>query len=166
MKRFIILFALLMCTSFAVKAQVNEASNYFAQNIDLREGIYTPAQIESMFALPGQQSDPYGYKNDTQWKVGTGLLIAGGVCFGVVGVSFVALACSQSLDDFFANSLILAWSSVVVGSAGAILMVTGGILMGTARSNFAAAKFDLGDGPAYAQLGLTRSGNLGLSLTF
>lgn len=172
MKKLLVSLAVIICTSFALNGQINDISGYYAQTLNLQEASLTlntsmtPSMMESMLLAGNPQSNPTGYRHNTQWKVGLGLLIGGSVCFGVVGISYVALACSGTLDDFFANSLIFAWTTAVVGSAGAILLVTGGIVMGTAKSNYLSAKLDLGDGRSYAQLGLTRSGNVGLSLTF
>lgn len=166
MKKLIISLSVLLLTSFAINAQINDVSGYYAQTLNLQEHTLTSAQLESMLSLPTQQYGSYDYKQSTQWKVGMGFLIGGGVCLGATGISFVALACSSTLDDFFANSIIFAYSLTILGSVGGILMVTGGIMMGCSKSNYASATFDLGGGPSYAQLGLTRTGNLGLSLTF
>lgn len=171
MRRILIAIAVLLCSSLSINAQINDNHSYLAQSMDYQVHKFSVSQVESMYANAQGQYNIAGYKESSKWKVGKGLLIGGVSCLGLVGLSFGAVwiaADSGNWDNILESSMVFAWSAIFVGSAGLALTIAGGAMMAAAKNRFTAT-IDLGtpNNPhTYAQLGLTRTGNIGLSLNF
>ena len=128
------------------------------------------------FSLSAQYNDSYNqtanYKSTTQWQVGNGLMIAGLSTLGAGVLTFggcmiyIAVDENVTWESFVKSSLFASYFVVIAVPIGTALSIVGGCLRASAKNHYTSYQFNVGDRGSYAQLGLTQSGNMGISLTF